>query len=109
MRDAAEMLSAWSSPGIIFHLLRNRYDARTLEDELNHQSGLFGVSGISLDALSAKPARGQAVALRCRIAGCIRHRHQHRLTYQLRPPSERSHPTFRADPGAWFDAAPGRI
>jgi acetate kinase len=36
-------------PGIIFHLLRTGYDAATIEDELNHKSGLFGVSGISLD------------------------------------------------------------
>jgi acetate kinase len=36
-------------PGVIFHLLRNGCDARTLEDQLNRESGLFGVSGLSLD------------------------------------------------------------
>jgi acetate kinase len=36
-------------PGIIFHLLRSGYDAAAIEDELNHKSGLLGVSGISLD------------------------------------------------------------
>jgi acetate kinase len=36
-------------PGIIFHLLRNGYDATAIEDDLNHKSGLFGVSGVSLD------------------------------------------------------------
>jgi len=35
--------------GIIFHLLRNGVDAATIEDDLNHKSGLFGVSGLSLD------------------------------------------------------------
>jgi acetate kinase len=51
-------------PGIIFHLLRNGYDARTLEAELSHESGLFGVSGISLDTrpLLAAAASGNARA-----------------------------------------------
>jgi acetate kinase len=66
-------------PGVIFHLLRNGYDARTLEDELNHASGLFGVSGISLDtrplltAAASGDARAQfALDLYAyRLAQCI--------------------------------------
>jgi acetate kinase len=51
-------------PGIIFHLLRNGYDAHSLEDELNHASGLFGISGISLDTrpLLSAAATGNARA-----------------------------------------------
>ena len=36
-------------PGIIFHLLRNGYDAARLEDDVSHRSGLAGISDISLD------------------------------------------------------------
>lgn len=36
-------------PGVLFHLLRNGYDAARLEDDVSHHSGLAGVSGLSLD------------------------------------------------------------
>ena len=36
-------------PGILFHLMRNGYNAERLEDDVSHHSGLAGISGISLD------------------------------------------------------------
>lgn len=36
-------------PGVLFHLLRNGYDAARLEDDVSAHSGLAGISGVSLD------------------------------------------------------------
>ena len=51
-------------PGVIFYLLRSGYDAHSLEAELNHASGLLGISGISLDTrpLLSAAAGGNARA-----------------------------------------------
>ncbi|HTW85085.1 MAG TPA: propionate/acetate kinase [Candidatus Sulfotelmatobacter sp.] len=51
-------------PGVLFHLLRNGYDAARLEDDVSHRSGLAGISGLSLDTriLIDAAARGNARA-----------------------------------------------
>jgi acetate kinase len=58
-------------PGLVLYLLRSGYDARTLEELLDHQSGLLGMSGFSadmktlLEKRSSDPRAGQAVAMFC--------------------------------------------
>ena len=37
-------------PGVLFHLLRNGYDAARIEADISNHSGLAGISGVSLDA-----------------------------------------------------------
>ena len=58
-------------PGLMLYLLRAGYDARALEDLLDHQSGLLGVSGLSadmktlLEKRSTDPYADQAVTMFC--------------------------------------------
>lgn len=59
-------------PGVILYLLNEkRYDARGLEQLVNHQSGLLGVSGISSDMKTllekspVEPHAAEAVAMFC--------------------------------------------
>jgi acetate kinase len=58
-------------PGLVLYLLRSGYDARALEDLLDHKSGLLGVSGLSadmktlLEKRNSDPRADQAVAMFC--------------------------------------------
>ena len=58
-------------PGLVLYLLRSGYDARALEDLLDHKSGLLGVSGLSADMKTlmekrnSDPRADQAVAMFC--------------------------------------------
>lgn len=59
-------------PGILIHLMDHKgYDARQLDQLVNHESGLLGVSGISpdmktlLDQRSSQPSAAQAVEMFC--------------------------------------------
>lgn len=57
-------------PGVLLYLLQqNKFDADTLEDLLNHQSGLLGISGLSSDmrVLHAAAASNKAAALAIRM------------------------------------------
>ena len=59
-------------PGVLVYLMRAGYNADSLENMLNRQSGLLGVSGSSsdmktlLEQRSANPAAAQAVEMFCR-------------------------------------------
>jgi acetate kinase len=45
-------------PGVILHLLSQRgYDARSLDELVNHKSGLLGVSGVSADLKTLEAKR----------------------------------------------------
>lgn len=46
-------------PGIVIHLVRQGYAADRLDQVLNHQSGLLGISGISNDMREIQAAIGQ--------------------------------------------------
>jgi len=52
-------------PGVVLYLLQQKFDAAHLEDLLNHQSGLLGVSGLSSDmrVLHAAASSNQAAKL----------------------------------------------
>ncbi|HEV3317134.1 MAG TPA: acetate/propionate family kinase [Candidatus Angelobacter sp.] len=58
-------------PGLVLYLLRSGYDAQSLGDLLDHNSGLLGVSGLSgdmktlLEKRSSDPHADQAVAMFC--------------------------------------------
>jgi acetate kinase len=58
-------------PGLVLYLLRSGYDAQSLEDLLDHKSGLLGVSGLSgdmktlLEKRNSDPDADQAVAMFC--------------------------------------------
>jgi acetate kinase len=58
-------------PGLVLYLLRSGYDARELEDLLDHKSGLLGVSALSgdmkilLEKRNSDPHADQAVAMFC--------------------------------------------
>jgi acetate kinase len=59
-------------PGILLHLMREqRYDTRQIEQLVNHESGLLGVSGTSsdmktlLEAQDTDPNAAQAVEMFC--------------------------------------------
>jgi acetate kinase len=59
-------------PGVLIHLMREKaYDARRLDELVNQQAGLLGVSGISpdmktlLDQREREPRAAQAVNLFC--------------------------------------------
>ncbi len=62
-------------PGLLLYLLRTGHDAQALEELINHQSGLLGVSGLSadmktlLEKRSSNPNADLAVTLFCR---CVR-------------------------------------
>ncbi len=70
-------------PGILIYLLREKgFDAARLEDLIDHESGMLGISGLSSDlrdlhkAETSKPDAGLAVAMFClsvakEIAGMI--------------------------------------
>jgi len=46
-------------PGVLLHLLSQRgYDAHSLDELVNHKSGLFGVSGVSADMKTLEAERG---------------------------------------------------
>src|SRR5437764_3348716 len=59
-------------PGLVLYLLRTGYDAQALEEQINHRSGLLGVSGLSadmktlLERRSSDPNADQAVTMFCR-------------------------------------------
>jgi acetate kinase len=59
-------------PGVLIHLMRAKsYDANQLDELVNHQAGLFGVSGLSpdmktlLEQREREPHAAQAVELFC--------------------------------------------
>jgi len=60
--------------GVILHLARQGYGWKTLEDGLNHRSGLLGLSGVSDDVrdLLAREAQGHAGARLALDAFCMR-------------------------------------
>lgn len=56
-------------PGVVLHLLKNGLSVETVENVLEHESGLLGVSGVSPDIrkllASPDPAAAEAVGLFC--------------------------------------------